>query len=171
MTTKSEFVIPSHWEARPSPNFSKRTKAVTCIILHADAASKIESSLDWIRRAESKVSYHIMVGRTGKVYNVVHPDNKAWHAGISSYEGIKNVNDFSVGVCLSNRNDGVEVHPAAQIEEAVNVCVALCKHYKIDPNDITTHAVIAPGRKTDPVSLDLRAFQLKVIDKLLPPVR
>lgn len=170
MTTKTEFTIPSHWEPRPSPNFSKRTRAVNCIVLHADVASRIDGSLDHVRRRESKVSYHIMVGRTGKVYNVVHPDNKAWHAGVSVFDGVKNVNDFSVGVCMSNRNDG-EVFPPSQIEETVNVCVALCKHYKIDPSRITTHAIIAPGRKTDPLGFDLHAFQLKVLDKLLPPVR
>lgn len=162
------FTVPAHWEARPSPNHSRRAAAVSAIVLHADAASRIESSLDWVRRPESKVSYHIMVGRTGTVYAVVNPDRKAWHAGRSAFHGVSDVNEFSVGVCLSNRNDGVEPYPAAQLSAAADVCAVLCGVYGIDVSRITTHAVVAPNRKTDPRGLDLAAFQGMVLHRLLP---
>lgn len=114
------------------------------------------------------MSYHIMIGRTGIVYSVVHPDRKAWHAGKSSFQGVGDVNRFSVGVCLSNRNDGNEAFPLAQLSAAADVCAVLCGVYGIDVSRITTHAAIAPGRKTDPRGLDLAAFQNMVAHRLQP---
>lgn len=152
----SDFNPPSFWQQRLSPNFNRRKNKVTTIVLHADAASRIDSSLDWVRRKESKVSYHIMIGRTGNVFLVVHPDNRAWHAGVSSFKGRSDVNSFSIGVCLSNNNTG-EKYPLAQLQSAAEVCRVLMKHY--GNLDITTHAIIAPGRKNDPLGLDLEAFQ------------
>jgi N-acetylmuramoyl-L-alanine amidase len=141
---------------------------VTAIVLHADAASRIESSLDWVRRAESKVSYHVMVGRTGEVFAVVNPDRKAWHAGVSTMGAERDVNRFSVGVCLSNRNDGVERYPMAQQGAAADACAVLCAHYGVPVARITTHALVSPDRKTDPNGLDLGAFRAIVTARLAP---
>lgn len=165
------FRSPASWARRPSPNQSPRHEPVTAIVLHADASSRIDSSLDWVRRAESKVSYHIMIGRNGAVYLVVPPDLTAWHAGVSEMGGKANVNHFSVGVCLSNQNDGLESYPAAQLEAAVEVCTVLCRHYNIPVERITTHALVAKpvGRKTDPKGVNLAAFQQQVRDRLKPP--
>ena len=134
---------------------------MTAIVLHCDASPKVESSLDWIRRVESKVSYHILIDRDGTVYAVVNPDRKAWHAGASVFEGEKDCNRYSVGVSLANRNDG-EAYPEAQLEAAVKVCALLCNHYGVPVERITTHAVIAPDRKTDPKGLDVAAFRERV---------
>jgi N-acetylmuramoyl-L-alanine amidase len=163
------FSVPAHWHPRPSPNHSPRAARVTAIVLHADAASKIESSLDWVRRPESRVSYHVMVSRLGTVFSVVHPDRTAWHAGESHFAGERFVNRFSVGVAFANRNDGVEPFPPVQQSAAADVCARLCQHYGIPVSRITTHAAIAPGRKTDPVGLDLAAFQALVAARLTAP--
>jgi len=165
------FRVPAHWAWRPSPNHSPRSGAVTAIILHADASAKIESSLDWVRREESKVSYHVMVGRNGLTFCVVNPDRKAWHAGVSTMDGQPDVNRFSVGVCLSNRTDGVEPFPMTQRGAAADVCAALCLHYRIPVARITTHAAVAPGRKTDPLGLDVEAFRDMVAARMVPPPR
>lgn len=164
---RAAFLLPASWKWRPSPNHNARPKAVSALVLHADAASRVESALDWIRRAESKVSYHVLIGRVGEVYAVVNPDRRAWHAGQSLLAGVENVNDFSVGVCLSNRNDGVEQHPGAQVSAAADVCAILCRHYGIPVSRIVTHAQIAPGRKTDPVALDLNLFREYVAARLV----
>ncbi len=156
----SAFQVPADWKWRPSPNHSPRGASVTAIVLHADAASKVESSLDWIRRAASGVSYHILIDRNGTVYAVVNPDRKAWHAGASAFLGAGDCNRYSVGVSLANRNDG-EPFPDEQLDAAVEVCAILCQHYAIPVERITTHAVVATpaGRKTDPIGLDLPAFR------------
>jgi len=163
--TPRSFVPPLNWQSRPSPNKSRRPSGVriTAIVLHADASDRVDSSLDWCRRPESKVSYHVLIGRTGNVFALVHPEERAWHAGVSELDGVKNVNDFAIGVCLSNRNDG-ETFPKAQLFEAATVCAALCQHYGIPLERIVTHAEVArpAGRKTDPKGLDLDAFRATV---------
>lgn len=165
------FSVPAEWAWRPSPNHSPRNAPITAIVLHADASSRVASSLDWVRRAESKVSYHVLVGREGDIYAVVNPDRKAWHAGVSTFAGQSDCNRFSVGVCLSNRNDGVERYPLAQLSAAADVCAVLCGWYGIPIERITTHAHVAPTRKTDPQGLDLSTFHAMVASRLAPPLR
>ncbi len=166
------FRVPASWAQRPSPNHSARSAAVSAIILHADAATQIGSSLDWVRRPESKVSYHVMVGRNGSIFHVVHPERKAWHAGVSEMDGVPNVNDFAIGVCLSNSNNG-ERFPITQLGAAADVCAVLCGHYNISIDRITTHALVATpaGRKSDPKGLDLEAFREMVEARLKPAPR
>lgn len=50
----------------------------------------------------SKASAHYVIDRDGSVVQMVMDENRAWHAGVSSLNGIKNVNDFSIGIELVN---------------------------------------------------------------------
>jgi N-acetylmuramoyl-L-alanine amidase len=163
-TPRSPFAFPAHWQWRPSPNFDARRLPVTGIVLHADASSSVASSMDWCRRAESKVSYHVLIGRRGDVYALVRPERRAWHAGKSAWDGKADCNGYTIGVCLSNRNDG-EPFPAAQLDAAAKVCAALSQHFGFPADRITTHAAVATpaGRKTDPKGLDLTAFLAEVV--------
>lgn len=152
------FTPPIGWIIKPSPNFSKRKKAISAIVLHADAAANIQSSLNWITSTESEVSYHIMINRNGVEYYCVDLQMKAWHAGISTLDGITNVNEFSIGIGFANKNDG-EKFSKVQLAAGIAVCKHLCMLFKIPVDRITTHAIIAPKRKTDPFGLDLLAFR------------
>lgn len=158
-------VLPPKWQSRPSPNRNPRPEGVriTAIVLHADASDRVDTSLDWCRRPESKVSYHLLIGRTGNIFLLVHPEQRAWHAGVSELDGVSDVNDFAIGVCLSNKNNG-ETYPKAQVFEAAQVCATLCQHYGIPLDRIVTHAEVARpvGRKTDPYGLDMPAFRATV---------
>lgn len=155
------FAVPTSWHRKPSPHHAPRVQPVTAIVLHADASAAIESTLAWLADPVSKVSYHVVIGRSGAVFLPVHPDAKAYHAGTSSLDGVAFCNAYSVGVCLSNRNDGHEVFPLMQVAVAVEVCTRLCRHYGIDPDRIVSHAQVATpaGRKTDPLGLDLEKFR------------
>jgi N-acetyl-anhydromuramyl-L-alanine amidase AmpD len=138
---------------KPSPNFNTRPSGVVidAIVIHADSAPKVSQSLDWLRRKESKVSYHFLIGRHGDVYECVHPNLRAWHAGVSTFRGRTDVNDFSVGVSFGNKNDGKEPYTEAQYRKGAELCRELMLKYPMITKDrITTHAIISPGRKTDP---------------------
>lgn len=102
-----------------------------------------------------------MVGRNGAIYQLVPVERRAWHAGPSSWDGVRDCNNYTVGICLSNRNDGVEPYPHLQRMAAADVCALLCHHFDIPVTRITTHALVATpkGRKTDPRGLDLDAFR------------
>ena len=164
------FTAPATWQSRPSPNQNARPQRsrITGIVLHADASSSVASSLDWCRRPESRVSYHVLIGRRGDVYQLVPVDRRAWHAGRSAWDAVPDCNDYTVGVCLSNRNDGEEAYPAAQVQAAVAVCAAICQQLRIPADRIISHAAVAlpAGRKTDPKGFDVEAFQRLVAHRL-----
>ena len=93
-----------------------------------------------------KVSAHFLIKRTGELKQFVSCHNRAWHAGESSWKGMSNCNDFSIGIEL----EGTEIQPYEEIQYKVllNLLVQLKKEYNII--DIVGHSDIAPHRKTDP---------------------
>ncbi len=132
-----------------SPNHNTRgAQTVKVIVLHADASPNEKGCLSWLQSSESKVSYHALVGRDGKVYTVVPYDRRAWHAGKSEWNGHKDVNGVSVGLCFSNKNDGKEPLTEAQ-QKAMKALIADVRR-KYGQIPVTTHARVAPGRKNDP---------------------
>jgi N-acetylmuramoyl-L-alanine amidase len=142
-------------QRRQSPNFNARPPKVRvdAIILHADAAQTVAQSLSWMMVRESRVSYHYLIGRMGDVYQLVDDDKRAWHAGVSSFRGRGDCNDYSLGVSFGNRNDGVEPYREDQLAAGVRLCAELIARFPaITLERITTHADVAqpPGRKTDP---------------------
>lgn len=149
-----------------SPNFNARPHGeVSLVVLHADAAPNEEATLSWIASPVSKVSYHTYIGRRGEIWAMVPVEKRAWHAGVSEFEGRENVNDFSVGLCFANRQDGVERFTDAQytagalyLSSLVSAypSLAMYNHYRV-----TTHQDCARpvGRKHDPGPLfDVRHF-------------
>ena len=133
----------------PSPNHNTRgAQAVKVIVLHADASPNEKGCLSWIQSSESKVSYHVLIGRDGAVYTCVPYDRRAWHAGKSEWHGEKDVNGISIGVAFSNKNDGKEPLTEQQKTAAKRVIAEIRAKY--GPLPVTTHAQIAPGRKNDP---------------------
>ena len=133
----------------PSPNHNVRgSKSVKLIVLHADASPNEKGCLSWIQSSESKVSYHVLIGRDGAVYTCVPYDRRAWHAGKAEWKGEKDVNGISIGVSFSNRNDGKEPLTDQQKAAAKKVIAEIRAKYGTIP--VTTHAQIAPGRKNDP---------------------
>ncbi|MGA0975909.1 MAG: 1,6-anhydro-N-acetylmuramyl-L-alanine amidase AmpD [Methylophilaceae bacterium] len=93
-----------------------------------------------------KVSAHFLIKRTGELIQFVSCHNRAWHAGESSWKGMSDCNDFSIGIEL----EGTEIEPYEEIQYKVllNLLVQLKKEYNII--DIVGHSDIAPHRKTDP---------------------
>jgi AmpD protein len=145
-----------------SPNYNERPKGmvVDTLVLHADASPKASASVAWIRRQDSKVSYHALVDRDGTVFMFVPLGKRAWHAGLSEYRGRKNVNDFSLGLSFANKNDGVEPYTDAQYEIGALLASEWMKRFPaIGLDRITTHAAISPGRKTDPLGFDVERFR------------
>lgn len=92
------------------------------------------------------VSAHFFIGRTGELWQFVSADARAWHAGVSSFRGQDNCNDYSVGIELEGSEDGP--FEPAQYETLASVCAAIAAAYPV--RDLTGHEHVAPGRKRDP---------------------
>lgn len=93
-----------------------------------------------------KVSSHFLIRRNGALIQFVSCSNRAWHAGVSNWQGRERCNDFSVGIELEGSD--FEVFEPAQYLTLNNLISSITKTYPIQ--SIVGHSDIAPGRKTDP---------------------
>lgn len=99
--------------------------------------------------AHLKVSSHLLIDRQGNVIQFVPFSQRAWHAGVSQFEGRDNCNDFSIGIELEGADN--IAYTERQYEVLAEVTKVLCKQYPLIAADrILGHSDIAPGRKTDP---------------------
>lgn len=96
-----------------------------------------------------EVSAHCLIRRDGQIIQYVSFDDKAWHAGVSEFEGRERCNDFSIGIEL----EGTDTIPYTehQYQQLVSLVRKLQESYPlIRHNNIVGHCDIAPNRKTDP---------------------
>ncbi len=156
--------LPLAYPFSASPHFDDRPPGMTidAVVLHATTFGSLEESVAFFLAPTAVVSTHFVVGRDGTVVQMVPVEKRAWHAGLSRLHGVEHVNDFSVGIELVNRNDGVEPYPEVQVQAAAGIVRFLRSRYAIPDDRIVSHAEIAtpPGRKTDPIGLDLSRFRL-----------
>lgn len=92
-----------------------------------------------------------------RVFNLVDENERAWHAGVSSWAGRSNLNDTAIGietVNLASDNDGVFIFPPynpIQIDAIKALAINILQRYPdISPVNVVGHSDIAPGRKSDP---------------------
>ncbi len=96
-----------------------------------------------------QVSSHLLIERTGRVVQFVPLHKRAWHAGVSCYQGVPNCNDFSIGIELEGTD--VEPYTPEQYAQLVELTIAIQAEFPAITNErIVGHSDIAPGRKTDP---------------------
>ncbi|MFO1258516.1 MAG: 1,6-anhydro-N-acetylmuramyl-L-alanine amidase AmpD [Gammaproteobacteria bacterium] len=105
-----------------------------------------------------RVSAHLVIFRNGDLIQFVPFTQRAWHAGVSHFQGRSACNDFSIGIELQGTDD--IPYTAAQYQALVSVTKAIQQAYpSITSDRIVGHSDIAPGRKTDPGdSFDWRRF-------------
>lgn len=156
-----------HARIQPSPNCGERPPdtSISLIVVHSISLPPGEygrdfvqalfaNTLDWeahpyfsqIRGMQ--VSAHFYIRRDGELWQFVSCDARAWHAGVSSFGGRANCNDFSIGIELEGlEGDRFE---AAQYERLASLCLELAARYPIEA--VAGHEHVAPGRKHDPGS-------------------
>lgn len=96
-----------------------------------------------------EVSAHFFIDRQGGVTQFVALDKRAWHAGVSSFEGRVGCNDFSIGIEMEGVDD--IAYTALQYQALITLSLEIIAQYPaIVLNNIVGHCDIAAGRKTDP---------------------
>lgn len=96
--------------------------------------------------AHLKVSSHFFIRRDGELIQFASCLDRAWHAGVSNWQGRERSNDYSIGIELEG-SDFEDFEPA-QYTTLQALIKGLSANYPIQA--ITGHSDIAPGRKTDP---------------------
>lgn len=99
--------------------------------------------------ADLKVSAHLYIDRFGAVTQFVNLNDRAWHAGESTFCGKSNCNDFSIGIelegCDEDEFEPVQYTVLSALIQQLKTC-----YPGIHKDNIVGHSDIAPGRKTDP---------------------
>lgn len=96
-----------------------------------------------------RVSAHLVIRRDGSIEQYVPFNQRAWHAGKSSFCGRTRCNDYSIGIELEGTDK--DEYTDCQYDQLVAITAALLAHYPdMRRNRIVGHQDIAPGRKTDP---------------------
>jgi AmpD protein len=152
----------------PSPNCDARPEGCppSLLVIHGISLPPGEYGGPWIDqlfqnclRADAhpyfagiaglKVSSHVLIRRDGELVQYVPFQQRAWHAGVSSYQGRERCNDFSIGIELEGQDEAP--YEAVQYQALARVILALEQSYPgIDRSRMAGHSEIAPGRKTDP---------------------
>jgi N-acetyl-anhydromuramyl-L-alanine amidase AmpD len=159
------------YEFVESPNFDDRPPGaeINCIVLHATVEPTTEGTMNIFLASPRHVSAHFVVGRDGRVVQMVRVEKRAFHAGPSVLDGIPKVNDYSVGIEMVNLNDGKDPYPPEQMEAVAGIIRHIRSRYDIPDSRIVSHAQIAlpVGRKTDPAGFDfdkIRAMAAAIPD-------
>lgn len=133
-----------------SPNFDQRPEnsIIDSIIIHYTEVSK-EKTIEIFQDGKTKLSSHYLIDRKGEVINFVDIQNRAWHAGVSYWNGVNNLNDNSIGIELEN--NGREEYTQLQYKSLIKLITELKERFiTIQDRFILGHADIAPYRKDDP---------------------
>ena len=93
-----------------------------------------------------RVSTHFYIRRNGAIVQFVSCDQRAWHAGISSWRGRDNCNDWSIGIELEGLEGGL--FEDAQYRQLGRLLALLHRRYPLQ--EAVGHEHVAPGRKADP---------------------
>ena len=138
-----------------SPNFNKikrLKKNIRFIIIHYTGMRNESSALNRLCDIKAKVSAHYFIKKNGSILNLVPPIYEAWHAGKSSWKGLKSINKYSIGIELQNPGHDYkyEKFSQKQIISTKKLLRFLINNYKVNLKNILGHSDIAPDRKIDP---------------------
>ena len=151
-----------------SPNFNERPKnsIISLIVIHSISLppnvygneyvedffmNKLKiSDHDYFDEIKDlKVSSHLYIKRTGEIIQFVPFNMRAWHAGDSSYRGVRDCNNYSIGIELEGTDR--DNFSNNQYEKLIEISKQIIKNYpEINKDKIVGHSEISPGRKTDP---------------------
>ena len=148
-----------------SPNFNARPEAadISLLVIHnislpmgqfggSQIVDLFQNQLDCDSDAsfaslrDVKVSSHFLIRRDGTLLQFVSVLERAWHAGLSQFEGRSGCNDFSIGVELEGTD--TSAFASAQYLTLTRLTQVLLAAFPI--RHIVGHSDIAPDRKTDP---------------------
>ena len=118
------------------------------VILHHTAQDSTAQTLQTFTIPRTQVSAHYVVGRDGKVIQMVNDYLRAQHAGESRWGNNTDLNSSSLGIELDN--NGNEPYSDHQMNSLYILLANLKKKYGIPTANFIGHADIAPARKPDP---------------------
>ena len=140
-----------------SPNFQPRPPgaAIDMLVIHYTGMQSAQAALERLCDPGSEVSAHYLIDEAGQVTALVDEENRAWHAGVSSWRGQSDVNSRSIGIELANPGHefGYRPFPAAQMAALADLAQGILSRWSIPVRNVVGHSDVAPRRKQDPGEL------------------
>lgn len=138
-----------------SQNFDDRKSAIDLIVLHYTGMKTAKEALERLCCASSKVSAHYLIDTDGTLYPLVDESKRAWHAGVSRWKEVTDINSCSIGIELVNPGHefGYTPFPENQINVLTDLLKQIFSRYRIPVERVLAHSDVAPNRKTDPGEL------------------
>ena len=156
MSTPELFTADSPLVSRivPSPNVGERRNAArpVMLILHYTGMPSCEEAIRCLASPNSGVSCHYVIDEDGIITQMVPEATRAWHAGVSCWQGIEDINSSSIGIEIHNpgHEGGYPDFPNAQMAAVEALCLDIIDRHRIAPRCVLAHSDIAPRRKIDP---------------------
>ena len=148
-----------------SPNVSAgRRITPQAIVLHHTSGS-YAGSVSWCMDPISRVSYHAIVAKDGRRTVLADPDERTWHAGVSSWRGKRDLNSWSVGAAFEGDTNTRQL-AEAEMASMAEYLVPLMKQYGLTLDDVTDHRTVSPGRKDDLNAKELARFKSYLAEQL-----
>lgn len=129
----------------------------TFLIIHftesKDAADPDGYFMATRQRADgARVSAHYLIDVDGAIIQYVDESERAWHAGVSAWGGVADINTHSIGIELVNGGPtyGYTDFPDGQIDALISLSRQILGRHNIPVHHVLAHSDIAPGRKIDP---------------------
>jgi len=138
---------------RPSPNCdSRKGRAVDILLLHYTGMRSGAEALARLCDPAAEVSAHYLIEEDGRIYALVAEEMRAWHAGVSSWQGATDINARAVGIELVNPGHefGYRDFPEAQMAALIPLCRQIVARHSIAAARVLGHSDVAPLRKDDP---------------------
>jgi len=140
-----------------SPNFQPRPPgaAIDMLVIHYTGMQSAQAALERLCDPAAEVSAHYLIDEAGQVTALVDEENRAWHAGVSSWRGQSDVNSRSIGIELANPGHefGYRPFPPAQMAALADLAQGILARWPIPARNVVGHSDVAPRRKQDPGEL------------------
>ncbi|QQG36083.1 MAG: N-acetylmuramoyl-L-alanine amidase [Micavibrio aeruginosavorus] len=100
----------------------------------------------------ARVSAHYLIDVDGAITQYVDESARAWHAGLSEWGGVADINTHSIGIELVNGGPtyGYTDFADDQIDALAALSKQILGRHNIPAHHVLAHSDIAPGRKIDP---------------------
>tara|TARA_B100000315_G_C14582863_1_gene591420 strand:- start:1647 stop:2318 length:672 start_codon:yes stop_codon:yes gene_type:complete len=142
---------------RPSPNYNERPAGteIDMLVLHYTGMPTADDALARLCDPAAEVSAHYVINEDGTLYQLVAEENRAWHAGVSSWRSNTDINDRSIGIELVNPGHefGYRSFSDAQMTTLTPLAEEVIGRYAIAAGNVVGHSDVAPVRKQDPGEL------------------
>jgi N-acetylmuramoyl-L-alanine amidase len=119
------------------------------LLLHYTGTPTVEFAIELLTSAMPGVSCHYVIDEAGGIIQLVPEALRAWHAGVSHWHGVTDINSCSIGIEIQNpgHDGGYSDFPEAQMRAVEALSLDIIRRHRIRPERVLAHSDVAPKRK------------------------